>query len=336
MGKTIKFWVIIGVHVCLIFMINLAFAAIPDTFNIHGKLTDPSGSASVGTFEMNFSIYDVASGGSNIYTQSHSIKTDSGGIYTLLLSSLDGVDFEQNTWLEIQVESDSPMSPRINLSSVPSTLAGGGSSLWSAGILGDIYYTSGDVGIGISNPLTTLHLEESSGLTELRIDSGSGVIDSALTFYNDGLKEYDICMDDSASDELKFIRSSNTACSGKDTFTITSSGLEMGTAMFYFDAPTRWWRSPCCSATGNNFFEFDDTTIPIGLTLSTLTGGEQGQRITIICSDTGSVVRDETGNINLAGDFDCGVVGVGSTLELIYFDNAQQTYDWHETSRSVN
>ena len=206
----------------------------------------------------------------------------------------------------------------------------------------DIFYTDGHVGIGSEDPPAPLTLNDTS-FTEIRLDSGSGNVDSAITLYNQGEKEYDFCFDDSAADEFKFIRGSGEPCAGKDIFTLTVSGLEMGTAMLYFDAPTRWYRLTPSSA-GDNFFELDDIFVPIGITIVTINGGQQGQRITIICSEDQSEIIDESAalgaNINLndaAGDFDCNVVGIGSTLELIYFDDVTQgQWKWHEVSRSVN
>ena len=211
----------------------------------------------------------------------------------------------------------------------------GQAGLWSEGVSGAIYYDGGDVGIGDSTPSSILNIRDLTSHTELRIDSPSGTFDSALTFYNFGTKEYDICMDDSATDELKFIRGSNAICTGKDTFTLTQSGLEMGTAMFYYDSPTRWYRAPCCSAVGNNFFELDDTlgTLP---DVEEVSSGQQGQVAYVICSDTTSIMKDQAvgGNLQLNGDFDCAVEGVGAVLTMIYFDNAEHSWDWHEVTRT--
>jgi len=319
---------------CATFVIG----AIPDSINIHGKLLNNGGSPLEGTFDITFRFYDAATAGSVLYSDLQSITTDSSGIFTTLLPGVDVVDFDQDTWMELGIEGE-VLAPRINTTSVPSAFAGTGSSLWSE-TGSNIYYNSGDVGILETNPLAPLHVSATSEAAELRIESPVGIFDSALTFYNGGTKEYDICMDDSVSDELKFIRSGNAICTGKDTFTITQSGLEMGTAMLYFDSPTRWYRTPCCSAVGNNFFEFDDASAP-GLVLQSLTNGQQGQRISVICSEAISKIEDEAvgGNINLndaAGDFDCSVVGVGSTIELIYFDNGEHPWDWHELGRSIN
>ena len=293
------------------------------------------GSPLEGTFDVTFRFYDAPTAGSVLYSDLQTITTDSGGIFTTLLPGVDVVDWDQDTWMELAIEGE-VLAPRINTTSVPSAFAGTGSSLWSE-TGSNIYYNDGDVGILETNPSTSLHVSAISEASEVRIESPVGVFDSALTFYNGGTKEYDICMDDSSSDELKFIRSANTICTGKDTFTITQSGLEMGTAMFYNDAPARWYRSPCCSSAGQNFFEIDDTvgTLPDIISVS---GGQQGQVVYVICSDTTSIMKDEAlgGNLQLNGDFDCSVVGVGSTLTMVYFDNALHSWDWHELGRSIN
>ena len=53
--------------------------------------------------------------------------------------------------------------------------SGGGSSLWSSGIGSDIYYNSGDVGIGTTNPTAVLDVD---GYTELDDVNISGVVTS--------------------------------------------------------------------------------------------------------------------------------------------------------------
>ena len=49
--------ILVNLIVCILFLISLV-SAIPQTFNIHGKLTDSSGTALSGTYNMTFKIYD--------------------------------------------------------------------------------------------------------------------------------------------------------------------------------------------------------------------------------------------------------------------------------------
>jgi len=322
---------VVAILMCATFVIG----AIPDSINIHGKLLNNGGSPLEGTFDITFRFYDDPSAGSVLYSDLQTITTDSGGIFTTLLPGVDVVDWDQDTWMELAIEGE-VLSPRINTTSVPSAFAGTGSSLWTE-TGSNIYYNSGDVGILETSPSAPLHVSAISEASEIRIESPVGIFDSALTFYNGGTKEFDICMDDSFSDELKFIRSGNAICSGKDIFTLSQWGLEMGTSMFYHDSPARWYRAPCCSSMGQNFFEIDDQlgSLP---DIESVSGGQQGQVVYVICSDTTSIMKDEAvgGNLQLNGDFDCGVVGIGSTLTMVYFDNAQQPWDWHELGRSIN
>ena len=323
------YWVL-GISLVFIVLFGMpsVFSTIPDTLNLHGKLTTPSGSASVGTFEMNFSIYINGSGGSHIYTQSHNITTDNDGIYTTILTGLDGLNFSQQTYLGIQVENDSEMTPRINLTSVPSALAGtggGGSSFWTQ--LGtDLYYNDGDVGIGDSTPDGLLDLMATATHTELVIDSPSGTYDSSLEFRNAGTLEWQICMDDSISDELDFVRG-GSSCSSTDIMSLTADGLEMGNGRLYFDRSTLW-TSSTVSSRYNNQFTISCTTCII----TTINHYVNGQPLWVVCNANGGILRDmyPGGNLQLSGDFTCGV---GDTLHLIYNDRVLK---WVEISRSDN
>ncbi len=321
MNKTL--YVVVTLVLCATFVIG----AIPDTLNIHGKLLNNGGSPQTGTFSMNFSIYDVASGGANIYTQTQSVTTDENGIYTLILSGLTGVNFSQQTYLEIQVESDSPMQPRINITSTPSALApeagAGGSSLWSE-TGSDIYYDAGDVGIGIATPSTQLEVDSTTTETTLTLDNNAGIEDVMIQYRNNGALAWSICMDDSIlGDELEFIRGGD--CASADLMALTTDGLEFGAGRLYFDRTSVW--STSFSARGNNQF----TITCNGCTISTIAHNLNGQPIWVVSDTTSATIQDGTGNLELAGDFiiDCE----GDSMMLIYNDRVAK---WIEISRSDN
>ena len=202
------------------------------------------------------------------------------------------------------------------------------SSLWSEGLLGDIYYSAGDVGIGDSTPDGILDLIATGTHTELVIDSPSGTYDSSIEFRNSGTLEWQICVDDSVlGDELDFIRG-GSSCSSQDTMTLTAEGLEMGRGSLYFDASTSWSGSSPSSRYNNQF------TIRnfVATSINTINYGVNGQFIYIICNDAVSIFVDSAGggNLQLSGNFNCGV---GDTLHLIYNDVLR---DWVEISRSNN
>ncbi len=92
--------------------------AIPQTLSLNGKLTDSSGSVLSGTYNMDFKIYNVHTGGVALYTSSKSVTTDSNGIYNVLLDDID-LTFDEQYYLGITVATDTEMIPRINLTSTP-------------------------------------------------------------------------------------------------------------------------------------------------------------------------------------------------------------------------
>ena len=101
------------------FLFIQCVSAVPQTFNIHGRLTDSSGTALSGTYNLSFKIYDVYSGGTELWSMiNRSITTDTSGIYDVVLTdvNLNGSD---QYYLGISVFPDSEMSPRLNLTSTP-------------------------------------------------------------------------------------------------------------------------------------------------------------------------------------------------------------------------
>ncbi len=104
--------------ILLVVLISNFISAVPQTIGVQGKLTDASNTALSGTHTMVFKIYNVATGGNALYSASQSVSTDSNGIYNVILNNLN-LTFAEQYYLGIQVESDSEMIPRINLTSSP-------------------------------------------------------------------------------------------------------------------------------------------------------------------------------------------------------------------------
>jgi hypothetical protein len=101
-----------------------ANAQVPQTMNYQGLLTDASGSpVADGNYSLTFRIYDAASGGTQLWTESQSSVAVSGGLFKARLGSVTPltVDFDDAYWLEIQVGAESPQVPRIELTSTPYT-----------------------------------------------------------------------------------------------------------------------------------------------------------------------------------------------------------------------
>ena len=104
------------IYILALLFLSAGFvSAIPQTFNIHGKLSNSSGTLT-GTYDMNFSLYDVYVGGSYLWNDNYSVTTDSDGVYNVILTDID-LPFSAQYYLGVAVEDDAEMSPRMNLTS---------------------------------------------------------------------------------------------------------------------------------------------------------------------------------------------------------------------------
>ncbi|MFA5130569.1 MAG: hypothetical protein WC477_06700, partial [Patescibacteria group bacterium] len=112
----------------------LAATGINEQINYQGKLLTAGGSAvSAGTYSIQFSLYDSAAGGNRLWTSSGSLASPSAinvsvtseGLFSILLGSgaqnvLSNVDWNSNSiYLGVTVGSDSEMTPRKQIGSVP-------------------------------------------------------------------------------------------------------------------------------------------------------------------------------------------------------------------------
>ncbi|MCI0732059.1 MAG: hypothetical protein L0332_35785 [Chloroflexi bacterium] len=98
-----------------------------DTIAYQGRLADASGNPLSGTYGMTFRLYNVASGGSPLWTEQWSggnAVQVSDGLFNVLLGSFVPIPpsvFTDNAtlWLGLKVGADNEMLPRIQLGSVP-------------------------------------------------------------------------------------------------------------------------------------------------------------------------------------------------------------------------
>ncbi len=105
--------------VLLFLFLLTVVSAIPQTFNIHGKLTNSDGAPITTATNINFSIYNSYTGGTPVYTKLKTITPDSEGIYDVILDGIDKIKADTQYFLGIKVGSDAEMTPRINLTSTP-------------------------------------------------------------------------------------------------------------------------------------------------------------------------------------------------------------------------
>ncbi|MBK7141072.1 MAG: hypothetical protein IPH75_03195 [bacterium] len=113
----------------LVVAISLSTIA-SDNLNYQGRLTDASGTAVPdASYSLTFRVFSALSGGSALWTETHPAVVTSGGLFTVLLGSITPLDLASlgtgNLYLEIQVASSTPLTPRTLLSSVPKATSAG-------------------------------------------------------------------------------------------------------------------------------------------------------------------------------------------------------------------
>lgn len=105
-------------------------ASAPPVFSYQGRLTDASGaSLPVGLYKMRFSIYDVPTAGTPIWTElrdgTSGVPVLEGGFFSVLLGEVEPLPDplpEAPLYLGIAIDDDTEMAPREVLASVPYAL----------------------------------------------------------------------------------------------------------------------------------------------------------------------------------------------------------------------
>jgi len=88
---------------------------------IQGRLTKPgTGEPLQGEFAATFTIFDASAGGSSLWTETQTIRTDSKGVFQAKLGSNTalGLSFDKDYWVEVKVGTET-LTPRIALTSSP-------------------------------------------------------------------------------------------------------------------------------------------------------------------------------------------------------------------------
>jgi len=97
--------------------------SVPGVIDYQGKITDSANNPITISVSLTFAIYNVSTGGSILWTETHPSVTPVDGLVHVLLGSqttfgatlFNGSDL----WLEINVDGDGEMTPRLRIASVP-------------------------------------------------------------------------------------------------------------------------------------------------------------------------------------------------------------------------
>ncbi|NQU18054.1 MAG: hypothetical protein HQ564_08305 [Candidatus Saganbacteria bacterium] len=115
---------IISFCVLFLFLSTVVFA-VPARINYQGILKNSAGDLLIGTYAMTFSIYAATTGGAAAWQETQSVTVESG-LYSVQLGGGTNVTGDLNTlfdgnikYLGVKVGTDSEMTPRVALVSVP-------------------------------------------------------------------------------------------------------------------------------------------------------------------------------------------------------------------------
>ncbi|MEO0097746.1 MAG: hypothetical protein ABIK78_06605, partial [candidate division WOR-3 bacterium] len=92
--------------------------SIPLLLNYQGKLTDPIGNpVRDSTYSITFRLFTTPTGGNAFWTETQTIQTRGGLFHTLLgsVNPITSLPLDGNCYLEMQVNPNPPMSPRIRI-----------------------------------------------------------------------------------------------------------------------------------------------------------------------------------------------------------------------------
>ena len=96
---------------------------LPVLINFQGRLTDRDKNALIGTHTVKFDLYQTASDTNSLWTESHDVTVNDNGVFNVLLGAkptpLLSINWKENYWMEITVDTDAPLSPRQPLIYVP-------------------------------------------------------------------------------------------------------------------------------------------------------------------------------------------------------------------------
>jgi hypothetical protein len=138
-------------------------SAIPETLNMQGKLTKTDGTVETGTPNFTFRLYDDKTAGNLLWEETQGIAL-SNGVYDAILGEINDISnlsFNSQYYITTKVGSDSEMTPRINLTSVPYAFVAKNAENLTCDscIIGGNNISSTNFGIGTTSPVGRLTIK---------------------------------------------------------------------------------------------------------------------------------------------------------------------------------
>ncbi len=110
--------------VLLLLLPSITSADVTQTINYQGYITDTDGNALSGTGDITFSLYDVETEGTALWSETQTV-TINNGVYSVVLGTVDmsgnplDLPFDAQYWLGVKVGTDDEMTPRMKFAAVP-------------------------------------------------------------------------------------------------------------------------------------------------------------------------------------------------------------------------
>jgi hypothetical protein len=111
----------ITLEMMLILGATLVSGDVPTVITYQGLLTDDAGIPLNGDYSLTLTIYDAETGGHDLWSETQTAVSVNGGLFRVFLGSVNPITlcFDIPYWVEVQVGSESPQSPRIRLTPAP-------------------------------------------------------------------------------------------------------------------------------------------------------------------------------------------------------------------------
>jgi hypothetical protein len=121
--KACKTTMQVALALCLLLASTAFSAGVPHLMNIQGILTDEAGTPVLDDIHMvDFSIYDVESGGAALWTESRAVATN-GGLFNMVLGEVNPIPASlfsgADRWLGMALTGSTEMTPRQRLTAAP-------------------------------------------------------------------------------------------------------------------------------------------------------------------------------------------------------------------------
>ncbi len=117
-----RFWFLSNLLLMSLLLTSPALAQVPKLIRYQGQVVDSQGVPLEGPYSLHFRLYDAQTGGTVVWEETQANVPVTKGQFSILLGQvtpLTTMQWDQPCWLSIQVNTDSELSPRQQITSVP-------------------------------------------------------------------------------------------------------------------------------------------------------------------------------------------------------------------------